>query len=208
MMKVLTQQEIKLLDQEGRSRRENLWWTLWKNYYGTPLSSRPATEVHIERALRSLVPKPPGGPGDKPQSIIIRFNCYKVKEEILRRAWGKKKVFLNGRMIYFDQDYPPAVLQKRKEYSKAKRVLKQNKIRLDSPWTKSKESLAEQLARYAWKVVGGCSARESRASERNYGSSGGSPRPPQRRCDIWITWKTSVSGSRFKMNRDCYSFLR
>ena len=107
----------------------------------------------------------------------------------MRRAWGKKQVFLNGRIIYFDQDYPPAVLQKRKEYSEAKRVLKQNKIRFQTPFpaklrvyyedgtrlyqtvdeattdmnkrglpvrvTKSKERLAEQLARYAWKVVGG-----------------------------------------------------
>lgn len=36
--------------------------------------------------------------------------------------------------IYFDQDYTPAVLQKRKEYSEAKRVLKQNKIHFQTPY--------------------------------------------------------------------------
>ncbi|KAK1875089.1 LINE-1 retrotransposable element ORF1 protein [Dissostichus eleginoides] len=146
MMKVLTRQESKLLDQEGRSRRENIRiYNVPEGEEGTSmvdfvekllrdtLDLPPATELHIERAHRSLVPKPPGGPGDKPRSIIIRFNRYKVKEEISRRAWGKKRVFLNGRMIYFDQDYPPAVLQKRKEYSEAKRLLKQNKIRFQTP---------------------------------------------------------------------------
>lgn len=40
----------------------------------------------------------------------------------------------NTRQIYFDQDYPPAVLQKRKEYSEAKRVLKHNSIRFQTPF--------------------------------------------------------------------------
>lgn len=53
------------------------------------------TELHIERAHRSLAPKPPGDPGEKSRSIIVRFLRYKMKEEILRKAWGNK-VFLNG----------------------------------------------------------------------------------------------------------------
>ena len=48
-----------------------------------------ATAIDIERAHRALVPKPTGE--DKPRSIVIRFLRYKTKEEILRKAWGKKK---------------------------------------------------------------------------------------------------------------------
>lgn len=125
MIKVINQQENKLLDQEGRSRRENL------RIYNVPegaegsamvefmekllrdtLEIPPTTSLDIERAHRALTLKPPGDREDKPWSIIIEFFRYKTKEEILRKAWGKK-VFFNGRLIYFDQDYPPAVLQKR-----------------------------------------------------------------------------------------------
>lgn len=147
MIKVVSQQENKLLDHEGRSRRENL------RIYNVPegaegssmvefvekllrdaLEIPQTTELDIERAHRALAPRPSGDREDKPRSIIIRFLRYKIKEEVLRKAWGKKKVFLNGRQIYFDQDYPPTVLQKRKEYSEAKRVLKQSKIRFQTPY--------------------------------------------------------------------------
>ncbi len=146
MIKVMSQQENKLLDQEGRSRRENI------RIYNVPegaegasmtlfmekllqdeLEIPPTTDLGIERAHRALAPKSSGNREDRPRSIIIKFHRYKIKEEILRKAWGKK-VFLNERPIYFDQDYPPAILQKRKEYTEAKRVLKQKHIRFQTPF--------------------------------------------------------------------------
>lgn len=147
MIKVMNQQEDKLLDQEGRSRRENL--RIYNIPEGAEGSSMiefveqllrdtlelPLTmEIEIERAHRALAQRPSGNNDDKPRSIVIRFLRYKTKEEILRKTWEKKKVLLNERQIYFDQDYPPAVLQKRKEYTEAKRVLKQNKIRFQTPF--------------------------------------------------------------------------
>lgn len=147
MIKVINQQENKLIDQEGRSQWENL------RIYNVPegaegssmvvfvekllrdtLEIPPTMELYIERAHRALAPRPPGDEVHRPRSIIIRFLRYKIKEEILRKAWEKKKVFWNGKPIYFDQDYPPAILQKRKEYSEAKRVLKQSKIRFQTPF--------------------------------------------------------------------------
>lgn len=214
MIKVMTQQENKLLDQEGRSRRENL------RIYNVPegaegpsmvefvqkllretLEVPPTTELGIERAHRALAPRPSGDREDKPRSIIIRFLRYTTKEEVLRKAWGKKKVFLNGRPIYFDQDYPAAILQKRKDYSEAKRVLKQRNIRFQTPFpaklrvfyedetrlyqtameaTKDmkdrglpvtvitpRESLAEQLSRYAWDAVEAKQRGTGEERERN-----------------------------------------
>ncbi|KAK9533243.1 hypothetical protein VZT92_008377 [Zoarces viviparus] len=147
MIRVMDQQENKLLDQEGRSRRENL------RIYNVPegaegssmvefveklicdtLEIPPTTDLGIERAHRALAPKPTGDREDKSRSIIIRFHRYKIKEEILRKAWGKKRVLLNERLIYFDQDYPPTVVQNRKKYSEAKRALKQRQIRFQTPY--------------------------------------------------------------------------
>ena len=146
LIKEVTQLENKLLDLEGRSRRKNIrMFNVPEDAEGTSmvefvekllrdkLEIPEATAIDIERAHRALVPKPTGE--DKPRSIVIRFLRYKTKEEILRKAWGKKKVLMNNkRQIFFDQDYPPAVLQKRKEYSEAKRVLKHNSIRFQTPF--------------------------------------------------------------------------
>jgi len=145
MIKVMCHQENKLLDYEGRSRRENL------KIYNVPeetegpsmvefvekllrdtLEIPPIEALDIERAHRALAPRPTGTREDKPRSIIVKFLRYRIKEDILHKAWGKKKVFLNGRQIYFDQDYPPAVLQRRKEYTETKRVLKQRNIRFQT----------------------------------------------------------------------------
>lgn len=160
MIKVINHQENKLLDQEGRSRRENI------RIYNVPegaegssmldfvdkllrdaLELPPDKELHVERAHRALAPRPPGDPRDKPRSIIIKFLRYRMKEEILRTAWEKKKVYFDGRLIYFDQDYAPAVLQKRKEYAEAKRVLKQNKIRFQTPFPAKLRVFYEDVTR-------------------------------------------------------------
>ena len=116
-----------------RERRGLLWWSSCRSCYGKLWRSPPPRSLALkERIGRS--------PRDCPEtvgtsrSIIIRFLRYTTKEEVLRKAWGKKKVFLNGRPIYFDQDYPPAILQKRKDYSEAKRVLKQRNIRFQTPF--------------------------------------------------------------------------
>ncbi len=111
MIKVMSQQENKLLDQEGRSRRENI------RIYNVPeraegasmmlfvekllrdeLEIPPTTDLGIERAHRAIAPKPSGNREDRPRSIIIKFHCYKIKEAILRKAW-RKKVFLKERPI-------------------------------------------------------------------------------------------------------------
>lgn len=208
MIKIMSEQENKLLDQESRSRRVNLRLynvregaenemsmadfveKLLRDSLDIPLS----TSLGIERAHRALGPKPSGKGEEKPRSIIIRFARFITKEDILRKAWAKKTVLWEGRRIYFDQDFPPVILQKRKEYTEAKQVLKRHNIRFQTPFPyklrvfyekgtrlyqsaeeattdmiargmpvtkiKTRESLAEQLARTAWTVVGGQQRRD------------------------------------------------
>ena len=47
---------------------------------------------------------------------MICFLKFRVKEQVLNTAWRKKDVRYEGKRIYFDQDYPPEILKKRKAY--------------------------------------------------------------------------------------------
>lgn len=148
VLKVMYEQENKLIDQESRSRRKNL--RLYNVREGAEegtsmvnfierllketLDMQVSESLGIERAHRAIAPKPTGAGGEKARSIIIRFARFTTKEKILRKAWEKKVVQWEDRRIYFDQDYPPAILQKRKEYTEAKQVLKRHNIRFQTPY--------------------------------------------------------------------------
>lgn len=119
--------EAKLIDQEGRARWENI------RIYGIPegaednniegfidklfrdcLDFPQDAQIKIERAHRALGPKPAKAQS-KPRSIIVKFASYKVKEEVIRRAWQKGQVQYNNERFYVDHDYPPAIIKKRAE---------------------------------------------------------------------------------------------
>ncbi|XP_062911189.1 uncharacterized protein LOC134350161 isoform X2 [Mobula hypostoma] len=104
MIKILTQKESKLLDQDGRSRQENIRiYNVPKGAEGLSmmdfvdkllweaLEIPPTMEIEIERAHRSLVPRPSGDGESKPRSIVLKFLRFKSKVEILRRAWGHRR---------------------------------------------------------------------------------------------------------------------
>lgn len=145
MLKIQAQHAEKLIDQEGRARRDNIriynvpedvednsMITFVDKLLRDKLDIQPTNELYIERAHRALAPKPTTAA--KPRSIVIKFHRYKTKEEVLRKAWEKKEILLNGQRIYFDHDYPAAILNKRKEYNEVKRVLKEKRIRFQTPY--------------------------------------------------------------------------
>lgn len=142
----------KLSDQESRSRRNNI------RLYGVPESETPdgssitlfveklimtelgnsleiqrGAELGIERAHRALGSRPP--PGAPPRSIVVRFLRFTTKEKVLKTAW-KKQVHVQSSRVFFDHDYAADILQKRKEYIPIKKVLKENHIRFQTPFTK------------------------------------------------------------------------
>lgn len=138
--------EAKLLDQEGRARRENL------RIYGVPeekegndmlgfldnllkdtLGLPRDMELRIERAHRALAPKP-NGPQGKPRSIVVKFGSYKMKEDIIRRVWQKKTVLCGNTRFFVDHDFPPEVMKRRGEYAEAKKVMKEKKIKFQTPY--------------------------------------------------------------------------
>lgn len=148
LIKQVARLEKKVMDQDGRSRQNNIRiFNVPEDMEGESMTQfleellndkleMSIKAADIERAHRALVPKPSGEDKNKPKprSIVMRLARYKTKEEILRKAWGKKKVLLDkNTQIFFDNDYHPTILQRRKDYAEAKRVLKQQGIRFQTP---------------------------------------------------------------------------
>lgn len=138
--------EARVLDQEGRARRDNL------RIYGIPedkegtdmieflnnllknaLDLPRDRELGIERAHRALQPKP-SNPEAKPRSKVVKFSSYRTKEEVLRKAWQRKKVYFNDTRFFVDHDFPLEVLKKRGEYVEVKKVLKEKQIKFQTPY--------------------------------------------------------------------------
>lgn len=136
----------KLTDLESRSRRNNL------RIYGVTEGEEGESvakfvqdllrrELHlpedfnfkIQRAHRSLAQKP--ADGAQPRPIIVNFLEFSTKEKVLREAW-RKKIQLGNKVLSFDHDYATEVVQKRKEYNAAKRILKEKGVRFQTPFTR------------------------------------------------------------------------
>ncbi len=137
--------EARLTDQEGRSRREIIRIhgvkegsednylsisveNLLKEKLGLPLSF----DFKIERAHRALASRPPHA--SPPRSIVVKLLQFTDKEELIKIAWQKKGFIYEGRKVFLDQDYAPEVLRKHKEYTEAKKTLRENKIHFQMPF--------------------------------------------------------------------------
>lgn len=136
----------KLTDLESRSRRNNL--RIYGVTEGEEGESVPTfvqdllrRELHlsgdfnfkIQRAHRSLAQKP--ADGAQPRPIIVNFLEFSTKEKVLREVW-RKKIQLGNKVLSFDHDYATEVVQKRKEYNAAKRILKEKGVRFQTPFTR------------------------------------------------------------------------
>uniref|UniRef100_A0A0S7ERB0 LIN1 n=1 Tax=Poeciliopsis prolifica TaxID=188132 RepID=A0A0S7ERB0_9TELE len=147
LSKVQDEFEAKLVELEGRSRRENLRLhgivegsedsspsipAFIENLLREKLDIPTSLDLSIERAHRSLGPRAP--PEAPPRSIIVKFATSKVKDEILKRAWQKKGFMVAGKKVIVDHDYAPDVLKRRREYLEVKRVLREKKIRFQTPF--------------------------------------------------------------------------
>lgn len=147
LIKLQKKLEDKQIDQEGRARRDNVRLhgivegaengatsvsAFVEDLLREKLALPPAFQLDVERAHRALGPRPPEGA--PPRSIVVKFLSYKCKEEIIKRAWEKKGFLYKGQRVYVDHDYAPEVMKKRKEYAEAKRVLRERKIRFQTPF--------------------------------------------------------------------------
>lgn len=141
---VITQEKLqeKLTAMEAYSRRETI------RLYGVPegaesgsqsmthfvekllrenLDITPSTALQIQRAHRALAP--PAASDSRPRSILVKFLCFTVKEEVIRLAWQKKGFTWNNHKINIDHDYPPEIMAMRREYADARKILKEKNLR-------------------------------------------------------------------------------
>ena len=88
------------------------------------------TALQIQRAHRALAPQP--GPDAQPRSIIVKFLCFTMKEEVIKLAWGMKGFTWQNNRINIDHDYAPEILAMRKQYAETRRVLKANDTRFQT----------------------------------------------------------------------------
>ena len=145
-MKENKQMHDKMVDLESRSRRNNM------RIYGVPegkegksvpefvsellethIKLPEGLKLQIQRAHRALNPKPP--PTAAPRSIVVAFLQFQVKECVLRQAW-QKKIEMDGKWLFFDNDYASEIMEKRKAYIPIKTALKAKGIRFQTPYTK------------------------------------------------------------------------
>lgn len=137
--------ERRVIDQEGRARRENLriygilegkegsdMITFIDNLLKTALGLPNDQPLGIERAHRALTGK--SSDQTKPRSIVVKFGSYSRKEDVIRRAWQKKTVLCDGVRFFVDHDYPIEVLKKRNEYREAKQMLREKRIKFQTPY--------------------------------------------------------------------------
>ncbi|KAE8297830.1 hypothetical protein D5F01_LYC02301 [Larimichthys crocea] len=148
VVKENTEMRGKVVDLESRSRRNNI------RIYGVPeekegrsviefvnelfkhhLALPEGLELRVQRAHRALIPKPAAA--SSPRSIIVNFLEFHVKELVLRKAW-QQKIEINGKILYFDNDYATDVMERRKAYGPIKAALREKGIRFRMPHTKKK----------------------------------------------------------------------
>ena len=100
-------------EKEGRSVIEFVN-ELFKRHLALP----EGLDLRVQRAHRALIPKPAA------RSIIINFLEFHVKELVLRKPW-QQKIEINGKRLYFDNDYATDIMKRRKQG-----------IRYQTPYTK------------------------------------------------------------------------
>lgn len=123
-----TKLKAKVIDLENRSRRQNVrilglaestesgrptefFSQLLQDLYGKEtLPSLP----EIDRAHRSLAPKP--ATGEQPRPVILRLHRYQMKELLIREARRRGKFLYNGQQIRIVEDYSAEIVSQRARY--------------------------------------------------------------------------------------------
>ena len=86
----------------------------------------PDIDWRLDRAHRSLAPKPP--PGANPRDIIVRFHFYESKEALTIATRNKSRVDFKGAKIQIFNDLSPITLARRRALRPVTSHLQQNQV--------------------------------------------------------------------------------
>uniref|UniRef100_A0A8C5GJL6 L1 transposable element RRM domain-containing protein n=1 Tax=Gouania willdenowi TaxID=441366 RepID=A0A8C5GJL6_GOUWI len=84
------------------------------------------TPLLIDRAHRSLAPKPRDG--ERPRALIVRLHYYADKEKILKLSREKGRLIYKGSPVHIFPDMSPEVGKQRAAFNQVKAGLRQAKI--------------------------------------------------------------------------------
>lgn len=83
-------------------------------------------QIKLERAHRSLAPKPPST--QRPRPVLVRFHNYQDKQRVMNASWELARhnqvVKHGGSTVMFFQDFSVTVARKRKGYKAVKKRLR------------------------------------------------------------------------------------
>ena len=105
--------------------------------------------------------------------MIVLFLEHTTKEMVRKEAWRKKPT-MGGIQIYFDDDYPADVANKRMEYNAVKRALATNNISYNTPGTTLKVHFGGEVGTKIYST-----AQEATLDLRSKGYTVDDPKPPQ-----------------------------
>ena len=187
-IEVLAAVQQKNTDLESRSRRNNLRISGIPEQYGAgkgddsmpvwldgflkeKLGIEKSFDLKIQRAHRTLAPKPTAKA--PPRAVIVLFLEHTTKEMVRKEAWRKKPT-MGGIQIYFDDDYPADVANKRMEYNAVKRALATNNISYNTPGTTLKVHFGGEVGTKIYST-----AQEATLDLRSKGYTVDDPKPPR-----------------------------
>lgn len=119
-------------DLESRQRRDNLRIIGVEESFGDIRMERSVAKLlqdalgldytpTLDRAHRSLMPKPKQG--DPPRPIVVKFHYFQEKMDVLRRASSRRPVQHNNKPIYIYPDYTAAVRKRWAAFKEARELL-------------------------------------------------------------------------------------
>ncbi|KAJ3593507.1 hypothetical protein NHX12_005841 [Muraenolepis orangiensis] len=120
--------KVKVADLEGRSRHQNLrivglpegiegprpsmfFSQLFVEILGSEILTLPP---ELDRALRSLAPKP--APGGNSRPVILRFHRIQIKDLVIHEARRRGELTYKVHRIRFYDDYSPDMLKLRAKF--------------------------------------------------------------------------------------------
>lgn len=129
----MKQMTDKVEDLESRQRRDNCRILGVDENFGDSRMERSVAKLlqetlgldytpTLDRAHRSLLPKPRGG--DPPRPIVVKFHYFQEKMDILRKASTQRPIQYNNKQIFIYPDYTATVRKRRAAFKEARELLR------------------------------------------------------------------------------------